>query len=233
MNTLEALAVRKAIKVWRDRWTEQIAKDLDASIPELRSLLFAEIDDMKRIDTFRTKRLTSEKLQPLFVDWCQKKEHALLTAAENDLQNQFKRTVAYRRANNKINVDVSKAFLLDLAGAALSSVAAAATIPAIVALSTTAVSAGGFLGLLGFTTTVLVTKNIVIGLIVLAILMTVSQWRFSKSISNAKTRLREQIEQQIQERVIYSKKEPSLAILLTDRIEDTARQLLSEIDHAA
>lgn len=233
MNTLEILATRKAIKAWREKWTERIAKDLEASIPELRSLLTAEVDKLKTLDALRTKRFAAEKLQPLFTDWCEKKEKALFTAAEKDLQNQFKRTVAYRSTKGEIDVDVSKDSLLNLAGAALSGAATVATIPAIVLLSSATVSAGGLLGLLGFTTTVVVTKNIVIGLIVLIALLVLTQKRFNKGISNTKARLREQIEQQIQERIVYSKKQPSLTMLLTERIEDTAKQLLGELDHAA
>ena len=118
----------------------QIAKDLDASIPELRSLLVAEVDTLKLIDALRTKRFAAEKLQPLFVDWCQKKEKALFTAAENDLQNQFKRTVAYRNTKGEIDVDVSKDTLLGLAGAALSGAATVATIPGIMIEPMAAVS---------------------------------------------------------------------------------------------
>lgn len=233
MNTLEILAIRKAIKTWRDRWTEQIAKDLEESIPELRSMLVAEVDVLKPADALRTKHFAAEKLQPLFADWCQKKEKELFTAAEEDLQNQFKRTIAYRSTKGEIDVDVSKDALLNVAGAALSGAATVATIPAIVIFSSATVSAGGILGLLGVTTTVVVTKNIVIGVIVFAALMLMTLWRFSKAMASTKARLREQIEQQIQERIVYSKKQPSLILLLTTRVEDTAKQLLGELNHAA
>ncbi len=233
MNTLEILAMRRAIKAWRDRWAEHIIKDLDASIPDLRAQLFVEVEKIKLADSIRSQRYIVEKLQSLFVAWCKKKEEEILSAAENDLRNQFKRTVACGGAKSEMEIDVSKASLLDLAGATLSGVAAVASIPAIVGFSTATVSAGGILGLLGVTTTVLVTKNIAIGLVVLAVLLLISFIRFSKIVINTKTRLREQIEKQISEKVVYSKKQPSLAMLLTGRIEDTAKQLLGELDHVA
>lgn len=233
MNTLEILAMRRAIKAWRDRWAEHITKDLDASIPDLRAQLFAEVEKIKLVDSIRAKRYVVDKLQPLFVAWCKKKEGEILSAAENDLRDQFNRTVADRSVKSEVEIDVSRESLLDLAGATLSGVAAVASIPAIIGFSTATVSAGGILGLLGVTTTVLVTKNIAIGLVVLAVLLLISFIRFSKIVTNAKVRLREQIEKQISEKVVYSKKEPSIAMLLTGRIEDTAKQLLGELDHVA
>ena len=233
MNTLEVLAVRKAIKRWRDQWTEHISKDLDASIPELKSLLFSEVDKIEFVDALRAKRYTTEKLQPLFVDWCRKKEEDLLTAAENDLRNQFKRVVEQRSARSEMEINISKESLLDIAGAALSGAATAATIPAMLSFSAATVSAGGIMGLFGATTTVLVTRNILIGLIVLTVLLLFTYRRSSKVTINVKTRLRKQIEQQIQEKVVYSKKRPSLAMVLTEKIESTAKQLLGELEHAA
>ncbi len=233
MNTLEILAMRRAIKTWRDRWTEHIAKDLDASIPGLRAQLFAEVDKIQFGDTIRLQRYVADKLQPLFVAWSKKKEEEILSAAENDLRNQFKRTVAYRSANSEMEINVSKESLLDLAGVALSGTAALAIIPAIVGLSTATVSVGGILGFLGVKTAVVVTKNIFIGLAVLAIVLLITFNLFSKVRSNAKNRLRAQIEQQIREKVLYSKKQPFLVMLLIDRIDETAKQLLGELDHAA
>lgn len=223
--------MRRAIRTWRERWSDKIARDLEASTPELRRVLIAEVDALKPFDALRTKRFAAKTLQPLFADWCKKKEEELFAAAESDLQNQFKRTLAYRSTKGEIDIDLKKDVLLNLAGAALSGAATVATIPAIVVFSTA--SAGSILGLLGVGATVLVTKNIVIGLVALIALAVLTQKRFAKGMSKTKARLREEIEQQIQERIVYSKKQPSLTVLLIERIEETAKKLLGELDNAA
>lgn len=233
MNTLEILAMRKAIKKWRDGWTEKIEKDLEASVPELRALLFSQIDALKPIDGLRIKRYAAKKLQPLFVDWCRRKEMTLFAAAEEDLQNKFDRNATYSVTESGIDVDVSKDVLLNLASVTLSGAATVATIPAIVIFSSITVPAAGILGLLGFSATVVVTKNIVIGLIVLVAFTVLTYRRAGSWISTAKARLREQIEQQIQERIVYSTKQPSLAMVLTEKIDETAEQLLGELRDAA
>lgn len=232
METLINLAMRRDIKAWRDRWIENIANDLGKSIPDLQAKLDAEVDKITFRNAVFVKRYTAEKLQPLFVTWCTNKGKELLIAAEKDLQSQFDKRISSQNLNSKIEIDNSKNSLLDLASVALSGAAIAATIPTVIAASTTVVSAGGFLGLLGVTTTVFAVKSIVFGVVGLSLMLSFMLFRFFKITGNAKIRLRKQIDNQIKSKLLYSKKHASLSMLLTDRIEDTAKQLLRALDHA-
>jgi hypothetical protein len=233
MNTLEILAMRKEVKAWRDGWLARIDEDLADGVQHLKRQLHAEVDTLGFLQAIRPKRYVADTLQPLFVEWCKKKEAALLSAAEQDLRFRFDRVIPPSDARTKMDIDVTKESLLDLAGTAMSGVAAAAVIPSIITYSTATVSAGGILGLLGVTTTAVLTRSIMFGLVVLMILVLITFIRFSKIVGNARIRLRNRIDKQIDEKIRYSRTKQSLAMTLSERIELTASQLLEELDHAS
>lgn len=233
MNALEILEMRKAIKKWRDHWTGHISKDLDASTAGLKALLFSEVDKVKFVDAIRIKRYIARKLQPLLLEWCRQKEEDLLRAAEDDLRDRLKRAADFSDKKGEMEIRLNRGMLLDLAGTTLAGSASVATIPAIISFSTATVSAGGIAGFFGATTTVPIIANLAIGLIVLALMSLITFWRSSKVMANLHARLRTQIERQINERVVYSKEQPSLAMQLIAKIEDTSKNLLGELDHAA
>lgn len=233
MNTLEILTMRKEVKAWRDGWLARIDEDLTDGVQHLKRKLHAEVDTLSVFQAIRPKRYVADTLQPIFVEWCKKKEAILVSAAEQDLRLRFDRVIPRSNARTEMDIDVTKESLLDLAGTAMSGVAAAAVVPSLLTFSTATVSAGGILGLLGVTTTVVVTRNIVIGLVVLAIMVLIAFMRFSKFVGNARARLRKQIDKQIDEKIRYSRERRSLAMTLSERIELTAKQLLEELDHAS
>ena len=125
----------------------------------------------------------------------------------------------------------SKGTLLDVGTAAISTGLAAATIPAVVAFSTATVSVGGLLGFLGVTTTVLVTRNLIAGLVVLGFLFLIALLRFKSIKRNARSRLKARVDKQIIKKIHFSKKERSLAMGMTKMLENTADTLIKELRH--
>ncbi|MNC66795.1 hypothetical protein D3C75_1172330 [compost metagenome] len=121
--------------------------------------------------------------------------------------------------------------MLDLAAATISTGVAAATVPAVIAFSTASVSVGGVLGFLGVSTTVIVTRNLLAGLLVLAALFLFTLLRFKSIKINARKRLKAKVDKQIIKKIHFSKKEKSLAMGMTKMLETTADSLVKELRH--
>ncbi len=232
MNRLEVMEARKLILSWQDRWTQKIQQRLEVESRQLQSELHAKIDKISFWQALFSGRYLRNTIQPLFTEWCQTKAKELKTAAEMDLQSVVARAIPEEDFCPVLDGHSGKRTLLDIATAAISTGVTAATIPALVGFSTATVSVGGVLGFLGVTTTVVVTRNVIAGVVVLAILLLVTLLRFKSIKANARRRLKAKVDKQILKKIHYSKKEKSLAMSMTSMLETTASTLVKELRHA-
>ncbi len=231
MNKLERMEARKLILGWQDRWTQKIQQQLEVDSRQLQAELHAKIDTIGYWDALFSARYLRNNIQPLFTGWCQAKAKELKTTAELDLQSVVARAIPEEDFSPVLDGHSAKGTLLDIASAAVSTGVTAATIPALVAFSTASVSVGGFLGFLGVTTTVVVTRNVIAGAVVLAILMLITLLRFKSIKANARRRLKAKVDKQILKKIHFSKKEKSLAMSMTKMLETTASTVIKELRH--
>ncbi len=232
MTRLEMMEARKLVLSWKDRWTHTIQQRLEVESQQLKTELHAKIDTIGFWEARSSNKYLRSTIQPLFTAWSQTKAKELKAAAELDLQAAFTRVIPEEDFSQILDGHSNLGTLRDLAAAALSTGLAAATIPAVVAFSTASVSVGGILGFLGVTSTIIVTRNLMAGLVVLAIFGFFALGRFSSVKTNARKRLKAKVDQQIIKKIHYSKKEKSLAMGLTKMIENTADSLIKELRHA-
>lgn len=231
MDRLEKIEARRLILSWKDRWTHTTQQQLEVESRQLQSELHAKIDQISFWDGLFSGRYLRNTIQPLFTAWCQAKATELRVAAEQDLQSVVARAIPEEDLAPSLEAHSSKGTLLDIATAAISTGAAAATIPAVVAFSTASVSVGGLLGFLGVTTTALVTRNLLAGLVVLVFLFLIALLRFKIIKRNARNRLKATVDKQIIKKIHFSKKEQSLVMGMTKMLESTADSLIRELRH--
>ena len=84
---------------------------------------------------------------------------------------------------------------------------------------------------MGVTTTVLVTRNLIAGLVVLGFLFLIALLRFKSIKRNARRRLKARVDKQIIKKIHFSKKERSLGMGMTKMLENTADTLIKELRH--
>jgi len=231
VDRLEKIEARRLILSWKDRWSQTIQQRLEVESRQLQTELHAKIDQISFWDALFSGRYLRNTIQPLFTAWCQTKATELRAAAEQDLQSVVARAIPEEDLTPSLDAHSSKGTLLDVATAAISTGVAAATIPAVVAFSTATVSVGGLLGGLGFTTTVLVTRNLLVGLVFLVFLFLIALLRFKSIKRNARRRLKAKVDKQIIKKIHFSKKERSLAMGMTKMLETTADSLVRELRH--
>ena len=87
------------------------------------------------------------------------------------------------------------------------------------------------LGFLGVSTTVIVTRNLLAGLLVLAALFLFTLLRFKSIKINARKRLKAKVDKQIIKKIHFSKKDKSLAMGMIKMLETTADSLVKELRH--
>lgn len=232
MNKLEAMILRKAILSWRERWTKNIGERLQADSLNLLRTLEAEISAMSFRNAIFSKQFTRNQLQPIFTKWSESRASELISDAEADLLKICEQSVPRHSAPNTLDDHDSLGGLKDIAGATLGSAMAFAAIPAVVTFSTTTVSVGGILGLLGVTASAVVLKQLALGVIALGILWYLASMRIQKIKSNSQARLKLQMQQQIKGKILYSKKKKSLNLTLNELIEEAARKLIGELKNA-
>ena len=232
MNKLEAMTARKAILAWRERWTKTINERLQADSKQLQEILNVTIDAMGFWNAVFSKSYTRKRLQPLFTQWSEAKALELTKSAATDLVGICERSVPSQNIHSALESQASKGLFVDMATATITTALAAAAIPAAVSLSTTTVSVGGVLGFLGVTATVVVLKQLILALLLVLIIWFIASNRIGKVKINAKARLKAQMQDQVQRKVLYSKKSTSLAMSLIGVIETTANKLLGELNNA-
>ena len=231
MDRLEKIEARRLILSWKDRWSQTTQQRLEVESRQLQGELHAKIDQISFWDALFSGRYLRNTIQPLFTEWCQTKATELRMAAEQDLKSVVARAIPEEDFTPSLDGHSNKGTLLDVGTAAISTGLAAATIPAVVAFSTATVSVGGLLGFLGVTTTVLVTRNLIAGLVVLVFLFLIALLRFKSIKRNARKRLKARVDKQIIKKIHFSKKERSLAMGMTKMLENTADTLIKELRH--
>lgn len=232
MNKLEAMTLRKAILSWRERWTKSIGERLQADSLDLLSALEAEINSMSFRNAIFPKRFTRNQLQPIFTRWSEGWASELISDAEADLLKICEQSVPRHSAPNTLDDHESLSGLKDIAGATLGSAMAFAAIPAVVTFSTATVPVGGILGLLGVTASVVVFKQLALGVFALGILWYFARMRIQTIKTNSQARLKLQMQQQIKDKILYSKKNKSLNLTLNELIDETASKLIVELKNA-
>ena len=231
MNRLEKIEARRLILNWKDSWTLKFQQHLEVESRQLKAELHAKIDKIGFGNALFPVRYLRNTIEPLFTDWCQAKATELRAAAEHDLQSIVASAIPEEDFSPTLDRHSSKESLLDLAAATISTGVAAATVPAVIAFSTASVSVGGVLGFLGVSTTVIVTRNLLAGLLVLAALFLFTLLRFKSIKINARKRLKAKVDKQIIKKIHFSKKEKSLAMGMTKMLETTADSLVKELRH--
>lgn len=232
MNRLEKIEARRLILSWKDRWTQTIQQRLEVESRQLQAELHSKIDQISFWQALFSGRYLRNTIEPFFTGWCQTKVFELKTAAEQDLQSVVARAIPEEDFSPMLDRHNSKEALLDVATATIATGVAAATIPAVIAFSTASVSVGGVLGFLGVTTTVVVTRNVLAGLLVLVALFLLALVRFKSIKRNARNRLKARVDKQIVKKIHFSKKEQSLAMGMTNMLESTANSLIKELRDA-
>lgn len=232
MNQMEAMTLRKAILGWRERWTKIIGERLQEDSFNLRRVLYSEIDAMSFRNAIFSKGFTRKKLQPIFVRWSEARAHELINDAEADLLKICEQSVSRHSGSSRLETNDSLGALKDIVGATLTSAMAFAAIPTVVTFSTATISVGGILGFLGVTTSVVIFKQLALGVIALVILWYLASMRIRKIKTNCQERLKLQMQQQIKDKILYSKKNKSLNLTLNELIEKTANKLIGELKNA-
>lgn len=232
MNKLEAMILRKAILSWRERWTKNIGERLQLDSLNLLKALEAEISAMSFRNAIFSKSFTRNQLQPIFTSWSEGRASELISDAEADLLKICEQSVPRHSARNTLDDHDSLDGLKDIAGATLGSAMAFAAIPAVVTFSTATVPIGGILGLLGVTASVVVFKQLALGVFALGILWYLASVRIQKIKTKSQARLKLQMQKQIKDKILYSKKNKSLNLTLNELIDETASKLIAEFKNA-
>ncbi len=229
MNKMESMMARKAILDWRGRWTKNICESLQQDSSELKKMLDAKIDAMSFKEAILSKLFVRKTLQPIFVSWSENKAQELISAAQTDLLTTCEQSLHFKGASCALDENSSLEDIKDIAGASLSSAMAVAAIPTVVTFSTATVSAGGFLGLIGMTTSVIVMPYLILGICSLLLLFHLAGSRIQKIKTNRQVRLKEQMQGQIYKKILYGAKHKSLTLSLTEAVDETANKLIGEL----
>lgn len=149
MDKFEAIAIRRQVLDWRDKWLYEIPVKLERELPMLLSVLDVKIEQMSFIETFSTEKFAEKHLQPTYESWIQRKSQEIIDQAQADLKSINQEILEYNAYIHQITQDSSGDSYTEIGLAGGSAGAAILGIPAVAVFSTT--SAGGVLGLLGVT----------------------------------------------------------------------------------
>ncbi|MCY1368242.1 hypothetical protein D9M69_552100 [compost metagenome] len=217
---------------WRDKWRQHIDAQLNAEVVEVSQRIDAAITGMAATDLVRSKRFINTHLQPILARWIRVQSETLIRAAERDLLALNQHVLQVHAVETSLESELATRKLLDVAKAVLSTTGALASIPMALSLSTTSVSVGGILGLLGVTTTVVSAPAAIVGAAVVMTTGYVARDQIKKVKSNTQERLRLTLAAQIQENVLFNRKGTALSQILQRAIETSASSLIKELHHA-
>jgi hypothetical protein len=228
---LDYIEARKEILDWRDRWVDTIDKQLERESFHLIDKLNRSIDRLTYKDTLDLEKFIDSHLAPIFHRWTVQQSENLIDSAKEELKDEVRHIVkAGGLVHNLRNAKKNRA-MADVTKAGLSTTATIAAIPAAISLSTSTVSAGGLMGLLGATTMVVSAPVAIVGAGVVASLAALSGKRIKKIKENACSNLKTEIRDTVRAKVIYSGDRSSLRQHLQSKIEDSATMLLKELRH--
>jgi hypothetical protein len=141
----------------------------------------------------------------------------------------YQHILEYQNTENNLKHQNDRASVVEASTAVVSLGTAFLAIRTIVTLSTTTSSAGGFLGLLGATTTVINWPVALLGITVVGSLFVFSGNKAVNLKSKTIMRYKNEIQASIRERIIYNKANDSVCQLHQAKIEEITNSLLSEL----
>lgn len=188
---LDFINARKEILDWRDRWIDNIDKQLERESDHLLNMLNRSIDALSYKETLNIDKFIDLRLASTFHKWTVQQSDNLIDLARSELKNEVRHiNKSGGLIHNLQNAKKNRA-MADIAKAGLSTTATIAAIPAAISLSTA--SAGGIMGLLGATAIVATGPAAIIGAGVVATLAALSGKRIKKIKENAQTNLKVEI----------------------------------------
>ena len=229
MNKIDNIHLRRQLLDWRDKHIEEVHHHLSREIFLLFNELDQKIRTMTITDTFKSDIYTKKHIQPIYARWIESELSLLNNAAQTDLNKIHQHILDYQQSEHNLKHQNDKGSIVDAKVVAFSVGTAAAVIPTLISLSTTTVSAGGFLGLLGVTTTVISWPVTLVSITAVSGLIIVSGNKAINIKSKAVMRYKNKIQTSIQDRVIYNKANDSICQCFQAKIEEITNLLLSEL----
>ena len=226
MDNFEAIAIRRQVLDWRDKWLYEIPVKLERELPMLLSVLDAKIEEMTFAETFSTEKFAEKHLQPTYESWIQRKSQVIIDRAQSDLKLINEEILEYNAYIHRITQDSSRDNATEIGVAGGAAGAALLGIPAVAAFSTT--SAGGVLGLLGMT--VISWPVVVGGVVVLGGMMAFGGSKAfgfrDKAVGDYKQKTRDMLRKAV---LLSDDGEPSVVSGLQDYIRKTSNAYLQEL----
>lgn len=230
MNKVDNIHLRRQLLDWRDKHVENVHHHLNIKINLLFNELDQKIKKMTMADVLKSDVYTKKHIQPIYTQWIENEVLLLNDTAQTDLNEIYQHILEYQKSENNLKHQNNKDSFVEATAAAFSAGTAIAAIPTLVSLSTTTVSAGGFLGLLGATTTVISWPVALVGITIVGGLFAFGGSKAANLKSNAIKRYKMKVIVSIQERVIYNKTKDSVSQCLQAKIEEVANTLLAELN---
>ncbi len=222
MNSVDKTQLRRALLDWRDKHLEIVYHHLQRELPLLLNDLDTKIERMAFTDFLKGKSYFKENLEPVYKQWVETEVSLLMKEAQEEQDKIYRHFIEYKNIDNEIEFQDNSTE--QIKWGILSSGAAAAGIPVLLPLSTSSLSAGGILGWLGVTTTVINWPVVVIGGAVCVGLGVFG----SKEITNRHESYKKEVHQFIKERVLYN--EYAIAQCLQEKINEASNNLVLEIN---
>ncbi len=229
MNKADNIHLRRQLLDWRDKHVENVYHHLNREIGLLLNELDQKIEKMTLADIFKSDLYTKKHLQPIYTQWIENEVFLLNDVAQDDLNQIYQHTLKYQESENNLKHQKDTGSVKEAGVAAFSAGAAIIAIPTIVSLSTATVSAGGFLGLVGVTTTVISWPIALAGITVVGGLFAFGGNKAANLKSNAIKQYKKKVRASIQERIIYNKNKDSVCQRVQAKIEEVTNTLLSEL----
>lgn len=224
---LDFINARKEILDWRDRWIDNIDKQLERESVHLLNMFNRSIDALSYKDTMNIDKFIDLRLASTFQRWTIQQSDNLIDSARSELKNEVRHIIKPGGLIHNLRNAKKNRAMADVAKAGLSTTATIAAIPAAISLSTT--SASGIMGLLGATAIVTTGPVAIIGAGVVATLAALSGKRIQKIKQNAQTNLKVEIRDTVRAKILYSGDQSSLSQHLQGKIEECATKLLKEL----
>ncbi len=233
MNSEDKVRLRRQLLDWRDKHIDNIQHHLDREV----ILLYADIDKafkkMNIVDIFDSRAFFKKEIEPKYLQWLKNETTVLLNLAQEELNHIIQHGILSEAQGYKTNLQSSSKSdsdtAIDAATATFSTGLAVAAIPSLITFSTTSVSAGGILGMLGATTTVISWPVAIVGGAVLLGLSHFGIGKFGSLKSDAIKRLRKETKKQIHNRVIQNEMGDSVCQHLQTKIFETTEQMIGNL----
>jgi len=221
------LDLRRNVLDWRDQHIENAELHLARELTSLYSALDEQTEKMSISDLFTQKKFGKEHCEPVYKNWVEREVAHLVNTAQKDLSTVFIQALEFGEQSTVLNHEEDSGHYTDAAIAAAATTAGLAAIPAVVTFSMA--SAGGIIGIFGITT--VAWPVVAIGVATIGGLLALGGYKAADLKSSAIARYRKSIRTAIEEQVLgYNSKKDSIRQRLQSYIDNTAEQILLEID---